>query len=317
MLAGLVAVAKPRRLVRTLLDARVWWVLAAAPWPFAAVLLDSLRLYWLMRPHGYRQGWWAVLRTNLVVNFVSLFLPGTIGGGAVAWYRLARPDRLHAQTFTALSFSTLLKVAAMSAVGAAALALDAGETARFRSLIAPLILLAAAPLGVLFLLLFTGLSRWARLWLDRRLWLPSRLREAGGKLLESAETYRAHRPAIAGVLLAGVGRILISVPGTLFCLYAFRVEGVGYVRLLWIKCAVEASGMLPFTLSGWGLPQVTFVGLLAAFGVGAASALAANIASWAALLPMLLTGAGVMLWESLRRGARTEPAAPPGAGGMS
>lgn len=303
MLVVLVVLAKPRRLAETLLSANGWWVLSATPWAFAAVFLDSLRLHLLMRPQGYRRGWWAVVRTNLVVNFVSLFLPGTIGGGAVAWYRLARPDGLHAQTFTALTLNILLKFIAVCAAGAAALALGAGGSARYHTLIAPLTACALAPLGALYLLLLTGAPGRINDWIGKRQRIPRKFRESLGKVLESVEVYRPASRHIAAALSASVARILVSAPAALFCLYAFGVENIGYVRLLWIMCAVEAAGMMPFTLSGWGLTQVTFVGLLAASGVPPDVALAANLAGWAALLPMLLTGAGVMLWENLHQPA--------------
>jgi len=62
--------------------------------------------------------------------------------------------------------------------------------------------------------------------------------------------------------------------------------------------------MLPLTLSGLGLPQVTYVGLLAAVGIAASQAVASHVLMWVAWLPMYLVGAGILLRESLGMRAR-------------
>jgi len=237
-------------------------------------------------PQGYLGGWRRVLRTNLVVNFLSQFLPGTIGGGAVAWVRLSRPQRLYAQTFTALALNTLLKFVAMCAVGAAAPLLAA---------------CALAPLILFFLMLHTRAAAWMKKLCQGRpaRLLPKRISDALRKIIESLEAYRNHHPALLLGLTAGIARCLVSALPVIACLHAVGITGVPYARVLWIMALVEASGMLPFTLSGIGMPQVTFVGLMAASGIAEDKAVAASIISWAALLPLMLTGAAIMLWESL------------------
>jgi hypothetical protein len=54
-------------------------------------------------------------------------------------------------------------------------------------------------------------------------------------------------------------------------------------------------------MSGWGLPQVTGVALVALYGVSAGQALASGILSLAAHLPVYLAGAAVLLAEAHRR----------------
>jgi hypothetical protein len=66
-------------------------------------------------------------------------------------------------------------------------------------------------------------------------------------------------------------------------------------------CSVELASMIPISLAGIGLPQVAFVGLLAAFKVSPARSLASHIVSWIPWLPIYLCGAGLMLRESLAR----------------
>ena len=158
MIAGLVVIARPSRLWSALAGAEYLWVLAAVPVAVCAILLDALKLYWLVRPVGFSGGWWSVARTTLVVNFVSLFLPGTVGGGAVAWYRLARPDKLHAQMFVALSLNAALKVVAICGVGALALALDVQAAQEHRAWIVPLLIVAALPTLARLLMITTGLA---------------------------------------------------------------------------------------------------------------------------------------------------------------
>lgn len=305
MIAGLVVIAKPARLWSALAGAKYLWVLAAVPVALCAILLDALKLYWLVRPVGFSGGWWSVARTTLVVNFVSLFLPGTVGGGAVAWYRLARPDKLHAQMFVALSLNAALKVVAICGVGALALALDVQAAQEHRAWIVPLLIVGALPTLILVLMLSTGLAGRLKRFHVKSLpgLMPHRLHDALRKILESLETYRSHGPSLMGALAANVARMFVANFGPLFCLIAVGANDVPYVRILWIMCAVEVASMIPIGLSGLGLPQVAFVGLLAAFKVPAARSLACHVVSWLPWLPIYLFGAALMLRESFARPA--------------
>jgi len=313
MLIGLVVIAKPGRLWQTLVQAQYAWVLAAAPICCAATCFDALKLYHLVRPLGFRGGFVEVLRTNLVVNFVSLFLPGTIGGGAVAWWRLSRADNLRAQMFTAVGLNAVLKLVAVACAGGLALALDAQSVGAYRIWIAPLLAVSMAPLALYLLLLRTPLAAWLRRMHAATIarFLPRKAGDAIRKILESLESYRdAWRQALAA-LAFGLARLLISVVASIFCLYAVGAPSLGYVRLLWMTCAVELAGMIPLTLSGFGLPQVTGVALLALAGVSTQQAVAAGIVSLAAQLPVYLTGGGLMLAEAVARKRTVRPEASP------
>jgi uncharacterized protein (TIRG00374 family) len=303
MIAGLIAKAGPLRLCSAVGGADYLWVLACLPFVVCAVMLDALKLYWLVRPVGFSGGWWSVAKTTLVVNFVSLFLPGTVGGGAVSWYRLARPDRLHAQMFVALSLNAALKIVAVCGVGALALAWDVQAAQEHRAWIAPLLVVAALPTLILLLMLVTGLTSRVKRFHVRSLpgLMPHRLHDALRKILESLEAYRSHGPSLVGALAANVARLFVGNFCPRFCLLAVGVNGVSYVRILWIMCAVEVVSMIPISLSGLGLPQVAFVGLLAAFKIRADQSLACNVVSWIPWLPIYLCAAVLMLRESFTR----------------
>ena len=301
LVAGVVAVARPGDLWRTLRDASYGWVALAVPLVMASVFLDSLRLLFLMNPHGFSAGLKSVVHTNLVVNCVSVFLPGTVGGGAVAWYRLSRPDKLRAQTFAALALNTVLKLVVVSGLGALALAFDATARGAYREWIAPLAVLAAVPFAALALMLWTPATPWVKAMHQGVFsrFLPRFAREAILKILESFETYRASKRSVLGALLVGFGSRLILNLAAFYCLVAVG-GGAGYVTLLWIMCATEAAAMMPFTLSGWGMPQVAYVGLLSLAGVAADVALASHVAMWVAMLPVYLAGAGILMREAKR-----------------
>ena len=301
LVVWLVIVARPGRLWDTLKATRLLWVLAAAPCAMVATLLDAGRLYLLMRPHGYRGGLWGVVKTNFVVNFTSLFLPGTVGGGAVAWYRLSRPDALRAQTFAALTLNTALKVSVICVLGALALAIDPELGGAYGGLTGVLLLGAIAPLAGIALMLWTRAPRWVGA-VYHRLFsglAPERLTRAVDNTVESFERYRDARWSVLGATAVGFASRLIANVGFLFCLFAVSVS-FSYVRLLWIMCATEAASMIPLTLSGFGLCQVTYVELMNAFGVDRAKALASHIVSWAALAPVYAAGALILLLEAAR-----------------
>ena len=303
MVAGLVWISRPARLWEALRDARYLFVLAAAPVTLLAVACDSLRLHLLMRPHGFSDGWLSVFRTSMVVGFLSMFLPGTIGGGAVAWYRLSKPQGLRAQAFSALSVNTLLKIVVVFCLAAAGAALDARSAEAHPSIVLLLLAGATVPVGCLALLLWTDLTGFAARVLNRfgpRL-LPARFCDGGRKILESLCAYRRAPGVVAAALAASLARKLFEAVVPLLCLRAIGVEGFPYARLLWISCTMEAASMLPFSPSGFGLSQASFVGLMALFGVTAAQSLAADILGKIAWLASQLGGVAVLLRESLRR----------------
>jgi len=200
----------------------------------------------------------------------------------------------------------VLKIVAVCGIGAAALALDVGAAPEHRVWIAPLLIVAALPTLILLLMLTTELTGWARRFHVQSLagLIPHRLHDALRKILESLETYRSHAPSLLGALCANAVRVLIGPFCAFFCLIAVGVTDISYVRVLWVMCAVEVASMIPISLAGIGLPQVAFVGLLAAFKVPAARSLASHIVSWIALLPVYLCGAAILLHESF---ARPEP----------
>ena len=302
MLVGLVVVARPTRIWQSLKGADYLWVLAGVPVAFAAVTLDAVKLYLLMRPHGYSGGWGSVFRTVLAVNFASLFLPGTVGGGAMAWYRLSRRDGIRAQTFTALTFNMVIKFVVVCAAGVAGLAIDAHAVGEYRALIPILTIGAVGPIVVLFLLLGTGLNTGFIALNNGALgrMLPSRIHDAVGKILESVNTYRHRSGYVGAALICGAGRRLVETFTMLFCLYALGLD-MPYVRLLWILCAMEAIGMIPLPLPGVGLPQIGFVALMAAVGVSTDKGVSAEIVGKLAWLLVYLSGAGILLSESLKK----------------
>lgn len=309
LLAALLYIAKPAELWQALKGAQWLWLLIAMPFGFAAIFFDALKLYLLILPHGYRAGWKSVFKTTLIVNFVSLFLPGTVGGGAVAWYRLSKPDGLRAEAFTAVSFNALVKLVVICGLGAAALSADVMASDVRRQVAIPLAILAAVTTLLFLLLTMTGFSVWFDRIIVSRLvpHLPQRIASPLRKIVASVEAYRGAKSSVAGALSAGVARKLIENFCFLLALKSVGVEA-GYARVLWIMCAVEAFGMVPLTLSGWGLPQVTFVGLFALFGVPSDRSLASQVLSIVILLPVYLTGALLLLRETL---SKDRPELPP------
>jgi hypothetical protein len=166
-----------------------------------------------------------------------------------------------------------------------------------------LLAVAALPLGLYLLMICTPLPTWLKqshALMAGRL-LPLRVHDAIRKILESVESYRGAWPSALMALAFALARLLVFVWVPIFCLRAVGAPPVGYARLLWISCAMEVSGMIPLTLSGWGLPQVTGVALLGLSGVSTGQAVALGVLSPAAQLPVYLGGAGVLLAEAVVR----------------
>ena len=303
ILTGIVCLTGPHRLWETLRGVQWFWVAAAMPIAFAAIAADALKLGILMVPHGYRGGWGSIFRTCLVVNFASLFLPGTVGGGAIAWYRLSREDGLRAQAFAALSVNTLLKIAATCSTALVALTFDAAMGTGPRGLILWLAIIGMSPLLLLGVFLRTG-HRMSLARAYQRLgdwkWMPRRAYSAIGNILQAFESYKTMPGTVCWALVLTFARKLIENVCFLMAIWAVGADA-SFLRVLWVMCLVEVAGMIPLTLGGFGATQVTYYALFVSLGMSESCALASNIISWVAFLPVYLAGAGVLLVETLHR----------------
>lgn len=266
------------------------WVAAAFAMTALIIVSDAILLERMMRFFDSRMPFRTALRYSFVGWFFSNVSPSTVGGDVFRGVQLSRlgmsPGGAARLVFAIriLSFTTLVGVMLMGFP----IALEY-LSARKDVFVLGSVLLAGV--GAIFALFFFaqvaahihGTERWPFL----------------RKLEKVARDFRAlliPRPAVASVWLAALLQHFLRV-GSLACLAAGLGLGIPFMILFAVTPAALLMAMLPISLGGWGIRELTFVYFLGAAGVGAEAGLSLSIAF--GLLRAVVGAMGGLTWLAM------------------
>jgi glycosyltransferase 2 family protein len=268
----------------------------------SGVLISALKWWLLLRaaeqPIGYL---WAV-RTYLVGQFFSNFLPTSVGGDAVRVYRLHQQIGRPALAIASVFVERITGFLALTAIGWAAFGLNIdrfGDNWQLRWVVTWCLLAAS---GGLILALSTPwtVSLLVRLPLPNIVGWRGKLRG----LAESLAQFYAYRRALGLVMLLALGYqiswVAVNVAGA---------EALG-MTMPWSFMALmvpisDIVGLVPIFFNNLGAREGTYTLLLGLLGLAAAQALALALLVFAVRLLVSLLGGVVLLLESVvesRRG---------------
>jgi uncharacterized protein (TIRG00374 family) len=273
--------------------------------------LAAWRTKLLARQQGLVLSTWQAFEINAASMFYGLFLPGTLGGGAVRWYKLARKGGRPSQVITVILLDRTIDTIGLAAVGLACWLF--GTRTPHHPLVGAALLAVLMVLGACCLpatgqrlcgLVLAGLAR------RNGSWLPARLRGMLGDLAVSAERSRAiaGRPFAAMVGLSAASHFVgLASFWVLFLTLGLRV---GFLDAGWVRSAVTLLAMLPITVAGLGVREGGHVLLLVPLGVSSGQAVAVSWLRFLTGLCAALLG-GVLelknLWQAGRRAADQAP----------
>jgi uncharacterized protein (TIRG00374 family) len=263
----------------------------------------ALRWQWLLAAQGIVERFWWLTRAYFVSYTAGQILPTSIGGDAVRIFETAKRHPGRSGDLTAIVLIERgLGGAATVLLGAVGFVLAIGRY----DVSAYLWIEGAFVFGTL-LLIALFFFRSARPLLRRVRPLLARLRvERPLKAFyDGVHHYRGH-------------------PGLLLKVFAFTTA-IQAVRILSIWAACRAVGidlgpriyyvmgplfflvlLVPFTLNGFAVREAFFVSFLGSVGVDADAAFAAGFLFFLVTAALSLPGAAILLWESIRGGARPE-----------
>lgn len=294
--------------VREMSGAIGGWIAAG----FALALLErlaaSLRVKLLTDRLDMRLSIWKIFEINVVSIFYSTFLPGDLAGGAVRWYRMARPSGKRAEAFAAIVFERLIDTLALVFFGILFWFWNAPP---FGSR-----LLDGVLLGLLALLIAGtafALSPAAST-LVRRLgslipWRKARdvLLEKSEKVLVSVRMFR--RLSVGGmILLAALTtlRHMLSVL-KLLCFALALGLALDFSAIGWIRSFVTILTMIPISFAGLGVREGSLVVLLQPYGVAGSLAVALSLFLFAAHLAFAVAGGLVEVYRMFRPDPADKP----------
>jgi len=275
--------------INSVLSAKLHYVIPAIIITFLSWIVASYRLKFFSNMHGLAISTFQAFEINLSTLFYGLFLPGeNLTGGVIKFYKLSRKDNKQSEALVALVLDRVFATLALCVVGLFFWMLSVPDDSKLLVLSMIFILLG---LAFFCLLIFFDTDHRVIKWL---LSLANKV-YASPKLNRFVES------------LSGLGRIplvslifmtVISIASQLLNVLVFFLLlksidlDVPFVSIGWIRSVVVLITMIPISISGMGLREVSFLVLLGAFGVSDNSAFAYSIIVFALtrVLPGILGG---------------------------
>ncbi|MGD9507418.1 MAG: lysylphosphatidylglycerol synthase transmembrane domain-containing protein [Geminicoccaceae bacterium] len=284
-LALLIWVVSPAEIASVIRSTDAWWLVtglsigAVATLVAGRVFQQILTIRWVNAPYG------AVLAANLAGDFYALTLPlGLAVGGAVRLLRLGHDRQSMSGVFAAILASRLLEMFLQLSLALVAMLWI------WDRLPSPLVWASGLGLGILFvgcchLAVFHRTSRrWALFLITLCLPRRSRLARPARRVLARIGRVRAVGWGYQVQLLAtGVLRHLLGATAFLAFAAAANAE-LTFAESLWVRGVTGIAMLLPVSVAGLGLRELSYVALLALFGVAPASALAMSLMVFFGLL---------------------------------
>ena len=284
-------------------SADLWWFGLAVTIMIVTALPMAWRWQWLLAAQAIIDRFWWLTRAYFVSYTAGQILPTSIGGDAVRIFETSKRHPGRAGDITAIVLLERgLGGAATVLLGAVGFLLAIGRY----DVSAYLWLEGAFVFGTLLLIvLFFARSARPLLSRTRPLLVLLRLERPLRAFYDGVHHYRAH-------------------PGLLLKVFVFTTA-IQAVRILSIWAACKAVGidlspriyyvmgplfflvlLVPFTLNGFAVREAFFVSFLGTVGVGADEAFAAGFLFFLVTVALAAPGGAILLWESIRGGARPE-----------
>jgi uncharacterized protein (TIRG00374 family) len=286
-------------------SANLWWFAFAVVIMIGTALPMAKRWQWLLAAQGMIDRFWWLTRAYFVSYTAGQILPTSIGGDAVRIFEISKRHPGRSGDLTAIVIIERgLGGAATVLLGAIGFVLAIGHY----NVNAYLWLEGAFVFGtILLIILFFSKSARPLLAKLRPLLVRFRVERPLRSFYDGVHHYRSH------------GRLMLKV-----FLFTTVIQAV---RILAIWAACKAVGidlgpriyyvmgplfflvlLVPFTLNGFAVREAFFVSFLGSVGVDADAAFAGGFLFFLVTVCLALPGALILLWESVRGGARPEVA---------
>jgi uncharacterized membrane protein YbhN (UPF0104 family) len=272
---------------------------------FLGRLLAAWRMKLLTDEQGLRLRLTEIFEIGTTSTFYGLVLPGTLSGGLVRWYKLAKQGNA-VGAFASLTWDRLADTAAVGILGIVGWLLSRPTSAH--GLIGPSLLGVSAGLVALYL---AGFSRAVGSVVLRPIDAAiHHLREGGwlrGKL--EAVTVAARSYHGLGVVFptrVALLSLAVQLTGSVgFFIWAQALGSpVGLAEVTWARACYTLVLLLPITFAGLGAREGVLILLLQPYGVTGADAVALSFIQLGGTFALALLG-GAFEFRSLwrRRGA--------------
>ena len=294
------------------------WVLVAGVFLFVLVRwIMALQMHVLLPDEARRQvGVLSILRIQMAAAFYGLILPGELAGGGVIWWKLSRvgagPGRA-GWVVVYLRITLLFGAAVLAVCG-----LLFNPALAFPGMLP--ILIGAVAFLLAGALVFV-IPAWGRCFESvfeacvSRFPLPQRLDRMARAVPETLSSFREDHSGLEAVTQF-LGSLIQNAFETSWFWVLAQALGidVGFWNLAWIRGALVFLQLLPITVGGLGVREISLVAMLGLLGIAEAHALAFSLIIFAVTVCAGLIGFASEWgdWVRYRAAARAgEEALPP------
>ena len=273
-----------------LLGLNWWWAAAALLLTGVLIVSDAMLLCSVMRIFERRVRLGTAFLYSLVGWFFSNVAPSTVGGDIFRGVQLSRVGTPVGTAVKVILSIRLLSLATLVVVMFAGFPVAVGLVEERRDILLLAGTLGAASVGTVAILLLARFG-WRSSALERWRFFE--------KLMSASKGFRpllVPRSAAAGAWVAALVQHLLRV-GVLAALAAALGLGIPVSTLFALTPAALLVAMVPMSIGGWGVRELTFVYFLGAAGVSAEAALSLSVAF--GLLRVFLGAIGGATWAFL------------------
>jgi uncharacterized protein (TIRG00374 family) len=275
---------------------------------FVARVVAAWRMKLLTDAQDLRLSLPEIFEIGTTSTFYGLILPGTLSGGLIRWYKLARQGNA-VGALASLTWDRLADTVAVALLGVVAWALSRPTGAH--ALVGPGLLGVTVALVALYLAGFSELV--GNLVLrpidaaSRRLrtgWLRSKLEAVG----VAARSY--HGRGAVFPTKVGLWSLAVQLVGSVgFYIWAQALGSpVGLAEVTWARACYTLVLLLPITFAGLGAREGVLILLLQPYGVTGADAVALSFIQLAGTLILAILGGLYEFRTFWRRRVEPEPA---------
>lgn len=259
-------------------------ILASNPLFFALAVLMRLlqrilmgvRTRLLARHQAMNLSTGNLVSAGLIATFYGLFLPGSLAGGAVRWYKLNKIVSMPSEVLVLIAYDRMIDTVFMVALGLFFFLMDDAFWGN-KNLGVDLGIAFLVLLGV-YLLAFSG--RVTRFFITAFLslgFLPAIVKQKFKKLADVVTRFgELSFSSHIQLFLLSVFIYVVGVVAFVFLARGLFLD-LAFDTLAWITSVVTAIVMLPITFSGLGVREAGLVVMLEPYGIEAASALAFSL----------------------------------------
>jgi len=261
--------------ISSITSADLSYIMIAFLMVFISLFIAAYQMKLLTDKQGMSLSLRNIFEINIITRFYSLFLPGSLSGGVIKWYKLSKFDNKPAQALISLAFNRLIGTIMLVLLGILFWAFDVP----FGSDYMIVLLLIAVLIGLLvthflvfdetlFSLLHARLSR-----VDLS-FVPRLLRNKVNKLLHSITQYHTLSRGLLVYIysLNLIGHLLGILSFYLFAL-SLGID-LSFINVGWIRSIILIITMLPVSISGLGVREGALIILLHPYGISATDAVA-------------------------------------------